>query len=239
VNAFRKTGSGSCAALPSGPVSPGGDVVPARSIALPDHRSLEGQDGLAAGQESLIPLNAGVAEIQWRSLAQEGFRFLERILPQRHDDYQPAHACQPTWGLARRFGLACDNVSTFEIVTPDGDTLRATATEHPDLWWGLRGGGGNFGVVTEFTFRLHQLDGRALIVACFQRLDEAPKVLGRWREFVSDAPAGPTPTARAGTTGSGRSSPPSSGTGRWRALATSGWEIRTTGGAWSRRSATS
>jgi FAD/FMN-containing dehydrogenase len=42
--------------------------------------------------------------------------------------------------------LACDNVSTFEIVTADGDTLRATATEQPDLWWRLRGGGGNFGV---------------------------------------------------------------------------------------------
>lgn len=103
--------------------------------------------------------------------------------------------------LARQFGLACDNVSTFEIVTADGDTLRASETEHPDLWWGLRGGGGNFGVVTEFTFRLHPIDGRALVVACFHRLDEAPKVLGRWREFVSDAPAGATPTAWAGTTG--------------------------------------
>ena len=57
--------------------------------------------------------------------------------------------------LARQYGLACDNVVSCTVVTAAGDVVRASADEHPDLFWGLRGGGGNFGIVVEFEFRLH------------------------------------------------------------------------------------
>ena len=61
--------------------------------------------------------------------------------------------------LARQHGLACDNVVSFELVTAAGETLRASAESHPELYWALRGGGGNFGVVTEFEFALHPEPG--------------------------------------------------------------------------------
>jgi FAD/FMN-containing dehydrogenase len=102
--------------------------------------------------------------------------------------------------LARRFGLACDNVVSYQIVTADGATLRVTESQHKDLFWALRGGGGNFGVVTEFEFRLHDIGTSALLIDHVFDLAHAPSAMRGWRDLVS-AGVSPeaTPTAWVGT----------------------------------------
>ena len=97
--------------------------------------------------------------------------------------------------LARQFGLACDNVASYTVVTADGEAVRASADEHPDLFWGLRGGGGNFGVVTEFEFRLHPLSHTVLAVDRYFDPDDAPAALRAWRDLLPDAPRQATLTA--------------------------------------------
>ena len=103
--------------------------------------------------------------------------------------------------LARRYGLACDNVTRFQVVTADSELLHASESENPDLYWGLRGGGGNFGVVTEFEFDLHQVGTAALVVDLFYALEDAPRVLQGWRELIAEAPPQATLTAWVGITG--------------------------------------
>ncbi|WP_125776470.1 FAD-binding oxidoreductase [Antribacter gilvus] len=90
--------------------------------------------------------------------------------------------------LARRCGLACDNVESFEVVTADGEVVRASAAENPELYWGLRGGGGNFGVVTEFVFRLHPVGTQALSVELDFPAADARTALTRWRDLALQAP---------------------------------------------------
>jgi FAD/FMN-containing dehydrogenase len=103
--------------------------------------------------------------------------------------------------LARRFGLACDNVVRFQLVGAEEGLLHASDQERPELFWGLRGGGGNFGVVTEFEFQLHLVGTAALLVDLLYAPDEAPGALRRWRELLPDAPREATLTAWVGTTG--------------------------------------
>lgn len=90
--------------------------------------------------------------------------------------------------LARKHGLACDNLIGVEIVTASGDVLRASATENADLFWGVRGGGGNFGVVTAFEFELHPVGPGVLGGKVVHRLEEARAALDFYQEFSRTAP---------------------------------------------------
>ena len=92
------------------------------------------------------------------------------------------------WGnLHAKYGLAVDNVLAADVVTADGNLLTASATENPDLFWGIRGGSGNFGVVTSLEFRLHEV-GPVLGGAVFYPAAQAKKVLHFWREFAAASP---------------------------------------------------
>jgi FAD/FMN-containing dehydrogenase len=90
--------------------------------------------------------------------------------------------------LSRKFGLTIDNLLSADIVTADGRLLRASALEHPDLFWALRGGGGNFGVVTSFEFRAHELRGPVVGGNLDFPFDQAPSVLRAVMEISARAP---------------------------------------------------
>jgi FAD/FMN-containing dehydrogenase len=90
--------------------------------------------------------------------------------------------------LRRKFGLGVDNLVSAEVVVADGAVLRADVSENPDLFWALRGGGGNFGVVTSFEFQLHELGPEVMFAAQFFPIREAATAFRRWRDFVSEAP---------------------------------------------------
>ena len=89
--------------------------------------------------------------------------------------------------LARKYGLTCDNVESFELVTADGEVLRASADEHPDLFWALRGGGGNFGVVTSFEYRLHPVSTVLGGLIVYPR-ERATELLKFYRSFTPSSP---------------------------------------------------
>jgi hypothetical protein len=89
--------------------------------------------------------------------------------------------------LVRKYGLTCDNVLSFDIVTADGEPRVASANENEDLFWALRGGGGNFGVVTSFEFRVHPVRTVLGGLVMYPR-DRAAEVLRFYRDFTRSAP---------------------------------------------------
>ena len=108
--------------------------------------------------------------------------------------------------LTRKYGLTIDNLLEAEVVLADGQQVRASADEHPDLYWALRGGGGNFGVVTSFLFRLHEVStvfggptfwpvelGAEVLSAYRDFLPQAPRELGGFFAFHTVPPAPPFP----------------------------------------------
>jgi FAD/FMN-containing dehydrogenase len=90
--------------------------------------------------------------------------------------------------LMRRHGLAADNVLSADVVTADGELLHASAEQHADLFWGLRGGGGNFGVVTSFEYRLHPVGPIVLAGVLLHPAAKARDVLRFYRDLIESAP---------------------------------------------------
>ncbi|MBC8026064.1 MAG: FAD-binding oxidoreductase, partial [Steroidobacteraceae bacterium] len=90
--------------------------------------------------------------------------------------------------LARRFGMAIDNLESVDIVTADGKLRHASAKENKDLFWAVRGGSGNFGVVTNFEFRLHPMEREVIAGEISFPIERAKEVLGAWAEYAATAP---------------------------------------------------
>lgn len=90
--------------------------------------------------------------------------------------------------LARRFGLTIDNLRAVDLVTADGELVRASEKRHPELFWALCGGGGNFGVATAFEYDLHEVGPEILAGELLYPLEEAAEVLRFFREYIRDAP---------------------------------------------------
>ena len=90
--------------------------------------------------------------------------------------------------LRRKYGLTVDSLISVDIVTADGQLRRASATEETDLFWGVRGGGGNFGVVTSFEFQMHPVGPMVYAALTMYLIQEARVILRKWRDFMQSAP---------------------------------------------------
>lgn len=89
---------------------------------------------------------------------------------------------------SRKFGLTCDNLLSVNIITADGKYLKASEDENPDLFWGIRGGGGNFGIVTSFEYKLHPHGPIITAGLVFHSMEKAKEVLGFYSEYSSTVP---------------------------------------------------
>jgi FAD/FMN-containing dehydrogenase len=101
--------------------------------------------------------------------------------------------------LNNKYGLACDNLVEAQVVCADGQVRTASADLDPDLFWAIRGGGGNFGIVTSFTFRLHPVGPVVAFAATFYPIEEAEQLWRGWRDYVATAPDEVTSAAFAMT----------------------------------------
>jgi FAD/FMN-containing dehydrogenase len=90
--------------------------------------------------------------------------------------------------IMRKYGLTVDQLRSVDVVTADGEFVQASADENADLFWGVRGGGGNFGIVTDFEFRLHPLGPEVVAGPVFWAMEDAPEVLRFYRDWVGDCP---------------------------------------------------
>ncbi|MFW9779529.1 MAG: FAD-binding oxidoreductase [Candidatus Heimdallarchaeota archaeon] len=90
--------------------------------------------------------------------------------------------------LSRKYKLTCDNLISVDMVTADGEFLTASETEHEDLFWGIRGGGGNFGIVTQFEYKLVPVGPIVLGGMLLHPMSEAKEFLSFYRDFIADAP---------------------------------------------------
>jgi FAD/FMN-containing dehydrogenase len=90
--------------------------------------------------------------------------------------------------LTRKYGFTCDNLISAEVVTANGELLTANASENPDLFWGIRGGGGNFGIVTSFEYQLQPVGPEVLAGMAIYPLDAAGDVLRFFRDFTASTP---------------------------------------------------
>jgi FAD/FMN-containing dehydrogenase len=90
--------------------------------------------------------------------------------------------------LERAFGFTCDNLIEAEVATAAGEIVTASATENPDLFWAIRGGGGNFGIVTSFEFQLHPVGPEVLSGLVIHPLESAREVLRFYRDFLPTTP---------------------------------------------------
>jgi FAD/FMN-containing dehydrogenase len=90
--------------------------------------------------------------------------------------------------IMRKHGLTVDQLRSVDMVTADGEFVKASENENPDLFWGLRGGGGNFGIVTDFEYRLNPLGPTVVAGPVFWQMEDSPKVLRFYRDWIADAP---------------------------------------------------
>lgn len=110
--------------------------------------------------------------------------------------------------VRRKYGLSCDNLIEAQVVCADGQVRKASADTNPDLYWAIRGGGGNFGVATSFTFELHELGPIVAFAGVFYPMADAAGVLRGYRDFMANAPDEVTALAALTTLPASEHTPP-------------------------------